>query len=43
MHFERYRQFGLRTQTNAELLNRWVANIDPRLTALDLTPPPIPA
>jgi 1,2-phenylacetyl-CoA epoxidase catalytic subunit len=43
MHFERYRQFGLRTHTNAELLNRWVANIDPRLTALDLTPPPIPA
>ncbi|MQX36705.1 Phenylacetic acid catabolic protein [Roseospira navarrensis] len=41
-HFERYRQFGLRRHTNAELLNRWVATTDPRLTALGLTPPPIP-
>ncbi|MBB4285324.1 Phenylacetic acid catabolic protein [Roseospira goensis] len=43
LHFERYRQFGLRRHTNAELLNRWVAGINPRLTALGLTAPPIPS
>lgn len=38
-HFERYRQFGLRRHTNAELLSRWEADIHPRLAALRLSPP----
>jgi len=42
-HFERIRQFGLRHHTNVELLNRWVADIRPRLDALGLEQPPIPA
>ncbi len=42
-HFERTRQFGLRRRTNAELLNRWLAQVNPRLAALGLSAPPVPA
>lgn len=39
-HVERTRQFGLRRHANADLLNRWQANIHPRLAALGLEPFP---
>lgn len=42
-HFERYRQFGLRRRTNAEMLNRWLGEVNPRLEALGLSAPPVPA
>jgi 1,2-phenylacetyl-CoA epoxidase catalytic subunit len=39
---QQYLKYGLRTATSGELLNRWLADIEPRLTDLGLTLPPVP-
>ncbi len=41
-HGAQYRKYGLRKNSSAELLNRWIADLEPRLKALKLTMPPVP-
>lgn len=41
-HGAQYRKYGLRKNSSAELLNRWIADLEPRLKALKLSMPPVP-
>lgn len=39
---QQYLKYGLRQATSGELLNRWLADIGPRLKDLGLAMPPVP-
>lgn len=41
-HGAQYRKYGLRKTSSAELMNRWIADLEPRLKALKLSMPPVP-